>query len=149
MPVDGRFRDYYWRLQAFLAKIAAILDEAHEDYHFPEDDSSAYYLHHLEGCLVFVDGSRLVFDLELALGETYGVVERTYYYGYYDCQGTRIFQYDNAPHHPYLATHPHHIHKGARPTRGKDRAFDTDLPEVNMMAVVSKIESMYLSRYIW
>lgn len=96
-----------------------------------------------------MDGSRLVFDLELALGETYGVVERTYYYGYYDCQGTRIFQYDNAPHHPYLATHPHHIHKGARPTRGKDRAFDTDLPEVNMMAVVSKIESMYLSRYIW
>jgi len=33
--------------------------------------------------------------------------------------------------------------------RGKDRAFDTDLPEVNMMAVVSKIESMYLNRYIW
>jgi len=149
MPADGRFRDYYWRLRAFLAEKAAILDEAHEEHRFPEDDNGAYYLHYLEGCLVFVDGSRLVFELELALGAIYDVVERTYYYGYYDQARTRVLQYDNAPHHPHLTTHPHHIHKGARPVKGKDRAFDADLPEVNFITVVSKIEGAYLSKRLW
>ena len=88
MPVDGRFRDYYWRLGAFLAAKSTILDETHEDY-----------------------------------------------------------RYDNAPHHPHLATHPHHMHKGARPVRGKDKAFDTDLPEMSFIAVVSKIERAYLGEW--
>jgi len=147
VPVDGRFRDYYWRLGAFLAAKSTILDETHEDYRFPEDDNSAYYLHYIQGCLVFVDGSRLVFEMELALGEAHGIVEQTYYYGYYDCAGARVFQYDNAPHHPHLATHPHHMHKGTRPVRGKDKALDTDLPEMGFIAIVSKIEGAYLGEW--
>ena len=143
MPVDGRFRDYYWKLRTFLATKAAILDEEHDEYLFPKDDDSAYYTHHLEGCLIFIDGTRLIFEFQLALGENYEVIEQTYFYGYYDQQGERVFQYDNAPHHPNLETHPHHIHKGPRPREGKDEAFDTDLTKVNFIAIVSKIERMY------
>lgn len=36
---SGKFTDYYWRLRAFLAEKGTILDKAHPDYRFPEDDS--------------------------------------------------------------------------------------------------------------
>jgi len=93
--------------------------------------------------LIFSDGTRLIFEFELALDENYEVIERIYFFGYYDQQGERVFQYDNAPHHPHLKTHPHHIHKGPRPREGKDEAFDTDLTPVNFIAVVSQIEMVY------
>lgn len=56
----------------------------------------------------------------------------------------RIFQYDNSPHHPHLSTHPHHVHKGAMPSKGADEAFELDIPEVNFLTVISKIETLYL-----
>jgi hypothetical protein len=70
MPVDGRIRAYYWSLRTFLAEKATILNPEHPDYRFPEDDDLIYYTHHLEGCLVFIDGSRLHFELVLGFDET-------------------------------------------------------------------------------
>lgn len=139
MP-SGKFTDYYWTLRAFLAEKGTILDKAHPDYRFPEDDSPVYYTRYLEGCLVFVDGSRLRFEIALGLNEKHNVVEKRYFYGYYDQEGIRIFQYDNSPHHPELTSHPHHVHRGPRPREGKGRAFELDIPRVDFITVVSKVE---------
>lgn len=42
--------------------------------------------------------------------------------------GERVFRYDNAPHHPELATHPHHKHIGA-----DDRLVPTDQPTLGQV----------------
>jgi hypothetical protein len=43
----------------------------------------------------------------------------------------RIFlRYDNAPHHPEIATHPHHKHLGAQ-----DRLTPTDQPTLNQILI--------------
>jgi len=142
MPVDGRIRAYYWSLRTFLEEKAAILNPEHPDCRFPEDDNQVYYTHYLEGCLVFIDGSRLRFELALGFDEVYNVVEKRYFYGYFNPSGVRCFQYDNSPHHPHLSTFPHHLHKGPVPKKGKDIALDCDLTEVSFFAVVSKIEEL-------
>jgi len=63
----------------------------------------------VEGRIQFWDGSKLVFTETLA---TRGVtlVRTRYVYQYHDEQGRLRFRYDNAPHHPQIATHPHHKH---------------------------------------
>ena len=142
MPVDGRIRAYYWNLCAFLEEKAAILNPRHPDYCFPEDDNLLYYTHYLEGCLIFIDISRLCFELVLGFDKAYNVVEKRYFYGYFDPSGVRRFQYDNSPHHPHLSTFPHHLHKGPVPRQGPDIAWGCDLAEVGFIAVVSGIEEL-------
>lgn len=46
-----------------------------------------------------------------------------------------IFRYDNAPHHPEIATHPHHKHIGP-----KDRLAPADQPSINQ--VMAEIETL-------
>jgi hypothetical protein len=140
--LPGKFTDYYWRLSTFLAEKEVILDKAHPDHRFPEDDSLVYYTRYLEGCLVFVDGSRLRFEVALSLDEQYNVIERRYFYGYYDREGTRVLQYDNSAHHSDLASHPHHVHRGPVPAVGNDRAFELDIPRADFVAVFSKVEEL-------
>jgi hypothetical protein len=60
-------------------------------------------------------------------------------YVYLDAQGNRVFQYDDAPHHSELPTHPHHWHKGRRPARSPDRAFPLDMPAVSFVTVLNKV----------
>lgn len=91
---------------------------------------------------MFRDGSRLRFELALGFDEAYHVVEKRYFYGYFDPSEARRFQYDNSPHHLRLSTFPHHLHRGPVPRRGKDIALACDLAEVNFMAIVSKIEEL-------
>jgi hypothetical protein len=141
-----KFSDYYWKLNTFLVEQESILDKTHPDYRFPEDDELVYYTHYLEGCLVFVDGSKLRFEVALGLGETYNVVEKQYFYGYFDRHGIRCFQYDNSPHHPELTSYPHHVHRGPRPSEGKDKALALDIPRVDFITVVSKIGRLLQDR---
>jgi hypothetical protein len=47
----------------------------------------------------------------------------------------RVFRYDNAPHHPEIATHPHHKHIGP-----KDRLAPADQP--NLSQIFAEIEGL-------
>lgn len=47
----------------------------------------------------------------------------------------RIFRYDNAPHHPEIATHPHHKHIGP-----SDRLAPADQPNLNL--IFAEIEDL-------
>lgn len=65
----------------------------------------------IEGRLRFPNGSILVFE-EKALGRGKDIEKTEYRYHYQSADGRMLFRYDNAPHHPEIATYPHHVHVG-------------------------------------
>lgn len=138
---NGKLRHYYWQIYSFLIERQYLLDVTHEDYSFPDEDD-VECRERLKALLVFRDGSRLF--VRARLNTTMEVREYDYAYVYFDSQGKRIFQYDDAPHHPEIATHPHHVHKGERPIEGTDRAFPLDIPRVDFMTIIAKIERKHL-----
>jgi len=63
-------------------------------------------------CRVFFwDGSYV--DIYEVVSTELGYPVRVHYAYTYLREGQRVFRYDNAPHHPEIATHPHHKHIGA------------------------------------
>jgi len=62
----------------------------------------------IAGRLRFYDGSTLEFEEVLELWKPRWISK--IYYKYQQADGTLIFRYDNAPHHPELSTYPDHIH---------------------------------------
>lgn len=135
MP-NGQLRDYYWRIVAFLAGCWEFLDARHPAFQFPSDDE-VEHTGALNATIVFRNGARLY--ARASLDERAALREYDYAYIYYDRLGRRIFQYDDAPHHPGISTHPHHLHLGAKPKRGSERICPTDIPRVDFIAVVEKI----------
>ena len=74
-------------------------------------DKRSPYIGFLEGHLSFLDGSSL-HAVEFVNVKT--IVDRyKYSYHYQDANNQLIFRYDMAPHHPDVATFPHHKHVGA------------------------------------
>jgi hypothetical protein len=63
----------------------------------------------IEGRLRFWDGSLLEF-VEVLVEHGVILVKTDYAYHYQSAQNQVVFRYDNAPHHPEIATHPHHKH---------------------------------------
>ena len=63
----------------------------------------------LKGTIIFIDSSSLSF-LEYVLEEDNRLLRVSYRYHYVRRDGSLIFRYDNAPHHPELPTFPHHKH---------------------------------------
>lgn len=64
---------------------------------------------YIEGQVTFIDNSRFVF-FEF-LRQTAAEVEcEKYRYHFMNSDDQLIFRYDNAPHHPEIATFPHHKH---------------------------------------
>ena len=59
-----------------------------------------------------------------------GYPVRVHYAYTYLREGQRVFRYDNAPHHPEVATHPHHKHAGPM-----DRVAPADQPSLNQVLV--------------
>lgn len=132
---NGKLVAYYWEAFSALAEIADFLDTAHPDYSFPSEDE-VECVAALHANLVFKDGYRLI--VHTWLDPTADVREYDYAYVYLDGQGNRVFQYDDAPHHPELSTHPHHVHKGPKPGKGTDRALPLDIPQVGFVTILSK-----------
>jgi hypothetical protein len=75
--------------------------------------------------LRFFDGSLLSFDERVHV-ERGRVVKIKYRYHYQRADGTLVFRYDNAPHHPEVSTFPDHIHIEGR----VEAAEPPDLSEV-------------------
>ena len=84
-------------------------------------------------CRVFFwDGSFL--DLYEVVTTELGYPVRVHYAYTYIREGECVFRYDNAPHHPDIATHPHHKHIGA-----EDRVTPADQPSLSQ--VLDEVES--------
>jgi hypothetical protein len=90
----------------------------------------------IEGVLYFADGSRLEFT-ERVLIEKSRPVKRNYRYQYIR-QGTAIFRYDNAAHHPHVATFPHHKHVGNKMIPAIEPTLKQVLDEVDELVLEMK-----------
>ena len=95
-------------------------------------------------CLASDDNNGLircrVFFWDSSYLDLYGVVStelgypiRLNYAYTYVCKGQHVFRYDNAPHHPEIATHPHHKHIGPR-----GQLAPTDQPSLSL--ILAEIE---------
>ena len=139
---NGRFGQYYWRIRSLLAEKDHLLNISHPDYVVCEE-YEAEYLTSFWATIVFKDGSRLA--VRFALKSDGDIEEFKYSYQYLDPQGRRILRYDDAPHHPEIVTHPHHLHRGPEPSRGKkDKVYPLDILRVDFATVFTKIERQYL-----
>jgi hypothetical protein len=127
---NGKLRDYVWRVLSFLAARSEFLDTEHPAFQFPEPDL-VENTKTLQATLIFRDGSRL--HVRATLDIEFDVREFDYAYVYYDSRGARVFQYDDAPHHPGVATHPHHLH------RGENRVRALDVPRVDFFAMLEQV----------
>ncbi|MEA3346307.1 MAG: DUF6516 family protein [Chloroflexota bacterium] len=141
MP-STKLRYYYWEIFSFLAERRSILDLQHEDLSLSSEEE-VEYRGVMKATLVFKGGSCLL--VRALLDDTAEIREYDYAYIYLGPDGERIFQYDDASHHPELSTHPHHRHRGPRPSRGADQAFALDIPQVDFVTIVTKIEEEYLT----
>jgi hypothetical protein len=138
---DGKLRFYYWRIMTILAENVEFLNPEAVGYH-PPDEFVVESRGHIEATIAFKDGSCLIARAEL--DDTAEVREYDYAYVYLDADGRRVLQYDDAAHHPGISTHPHHMHKGERPTEEKDQAYELDIPRVNFDTVLSRIIKDYV-----
>jgi hypothetical protein len=133
---DGRFRQYYWRIRTLLSEKNHLLNMDHPAYEMCED-YEIEYTGTFRATIVFRDDSRLT--VRFTLESDGDIQERNYAYIYLDAHGNRVFQYDDAPHHPELSTHPHHVHRGQRPARGRDKALSLDIPRVDFVTVLQTV----------
>jgi hypothetical protein len=84
----------------------------------------------IDGRLRFWDGSLLEF-VEVVVEQGVVLTKTEYAYHYQDAANKLRFRYDNAPHHPEVATHPHHKHSpiGIEPSLAPD--FGNVLREID------------------
>jgi len=80
----------------------------------------------------FVDDSFL--DIYEVVSTELGYPVRVHYSYSYIRGKTCLFRYDNAPHHPAVATHPHHKHSD-----GLQRVLPSDPP--SLAQVLAEIDS--------
>lgn len=88
----------------------------------------------IDGVLYFVDGSRLEFTERVVIANA-KPIKRAYRYQYVKSQSS-VFRYDNAPHHPLLASFPHHKHVGRK---------TLDAKEPNLTQVIEEAVSMIVN----
>jgi len=75
---------------------------------------------YIQGSIVFENGYRLDF-VEVKQTDKYSKIK--YRYQYMTPENQLVFRYDNAPHHSWLSTFPHHKHIG-------EEAFESNEPSL-------------------
>ena len=119
------------QLQRYLTRIYNSIhsrreirvEHLHIDEPVPSDEGS------IEGRLRFWDDSLLEF-YEILHRHKVLLVKVRYSYHYQDQHGQLIFRYDNAPHHPKIATFPHHKHV-ANPSNQTETIEPAIPPHIN------------------
>jgi hypothetical protein len=133
---NGRFLRYYWEIRTFLSQRAHLLDTQHKAHKICES-YEIEYAGTFWASIVFQNGSRLIVRFSL---KSHGEVEEyNYAYQYLDPQGERILRYDDAPHHPEISTHPHHLHRGPESKDQKERVYALDIDRVDFFTVLNRI----------
>ena len=141
MP-DGRFRRYYWQIRTLLSENVHLLNVDHPAYKICEEHE-VEYAGTFWASIVFENGSQLIVRFSLRADED--IEEHSYAYQYLGPQGERIFRYDDAPHHPEISTHPHHLHRGPEPSRHeKDKIYALDVNRVDFATIFVKVVRQHL-----
>jgi len=124
-----KITDYYASVERSLRQNANISQVDAPQAFLTSDDYNGLFR-----CRVhFWDGSYL--DIYETVSTELGYPVRINYAYTYLRDGQRVFRYDNAPHHPDVATFPHHKHIGLN-----DRLAPTDQPTLGQ--VIGEIEPL-------
>jgi hypothetical protein len=101
-------RDYYRSVLQLLTASRVVTGQHIE---FDEQDVSVAYL---KGAISLIDGSTLFFAQYVQIEEVGGgqIERKKYRYHWQAPDGTTRYRWDNARHHPSLATFPNHVHIG-------------------------------------
>jgi hypothetical protein len=114
--------DYFSTIERSLLQCTFIAEIAQPITCLASDDYNG-----LVRCRVFFwDDSYL--DFQETVSTELGYPVRIHYAYAYLRQGQCVFRYDNAPHHPEVATHPHHKHIGL-----EDRLAPADPPTLSQI----------------
>lgn len=96
-------RPYFQEVEELLSTCPLALD-FHFDFTVVDFDRGFW-----KGRITFRGGFELhLFEYVIVREDQINV--QTYRYHFQDSETNLVFRYDNAPHHPNVATHPHHIH---------------------------------------
>jgi len=113
------------RFEQSITSNPIVLSSEIKKYFSPQDDAV-----YLRGAIVFTDASSL--DLSLFIQKTGRVLSvDKYRFHYMDSQSRMIFRYDNAPHHPDLASFPHHKHISNRTIPASFKELSDILEEIS------------------
>ena len=120
--------DYFSEIQS-LIRSSIFVENVDVEY---EVKSRSIGIVH--GILGMIDGSTLQF-MELINIKRDKVIHLKYRFHLMDVNDKIVFRYDNSPHHPEIATYPHHKHvKGeAVPRRSKEVGLKDVLLEIEEM----------------
>jgi hypothetical protein len=119
-------------LEAYFDAVRGLLEgvaQAHAERY--EEHIISEHRGNLRVRLRFVDQALL--EISEALVFTAGEPQwLSYRYHYQDGSGNLLFRYDNAPHHPEVATHPDHKHAGDRVLASTHPSLDSVVEEVQV-----------------
>ena len=120
--------DYFSEIQS-LIRSSIFVENVDVEY---EVKSRSIGIVH--GILGMIDGSTLQF-MELVNIKRDKVIHLKYRFHLMNVNDEMVFRYDNAPHHPEIATHPHHKHvKGEKvPRRSEEVGWEDVLLEIEGM----------------
>ena len=96
-------KDYFAEIQNLLQR-SAFIENVDVEY-----DVKSKNIGIIQGTLEMIDGFTLQF-MELINIERDKITRPKYRFHLMNVNDEMIFRYDNAPHHPEIATHPHHKH---------------------------------------
>jgi len=96
-------KDYFAEIQNLLQR-SAFIENVDVEY-----DVKSKNIGIIQGTLEMIDGFTLQF-MELINIERDKITRPKYRFHLMSVNDEMIFRYDNAPHHPEIATHPHHKH---------------------------------------
>jgi len=116
--MSSRLYRYLSRLEATIRSRREIkIEELRIDDRSQTPGRSSFFRARLR----FPDGSLLQIR-EALVPKGWGAGKVRYAYQYQDADGQLVFRYDNAAHHPEVATHPNHKHTpaGVEPARPPD-----------------------------
>ena len=120
--------DYFSEIQS-LIRSSIFVENVDVEY---EVKSRSIGIVH--GILGLIDGSTLQF-MELVNIKRDNMIRLKYRFHLTNVNDEMVFRYDNAPHHPEIATYPHHKHvKGEKvPRRSKEVGLKDVLLEIEEM----------------
>lgn len=96
-------RNYFRKVERTLSECPFVMDLK---FDFTVIDLDRGYW---KGTIEFKNGSNLHLFEYVTIGEEKSEIQE-YRYHYQDPEEKLIFRHDNAPHHPEIETHPHHLH---------------------------------------
>ena len=114
-------RDYYGSVLQLLTTSAVVTSQQ------SEFDAQDAYVAYLKGAVNLVDGSMLFFAQYVQREEAGSgrMTRKKYRYHWQAPSGATRYRWDNARHHPGLATFPDHMHVG--PDEEAQESGPTDL----------------------